>query len=251
MEHAIAAAESRIHRIWAFVAEEFVHALPAIVFFAVGFNFIVFSMNLILSQYFLRLGSFMVATTMALVVGKAVLVADKMPFLSRFESAPLIQPILFKTCVYTAFVFIARLIEAYIHYMVDTGRVIGFFPFLYDQFSWHRFVFVQLWIFILFLIFTTGAELNRLFGYGMLAKLFFRHRSSQFKLSRSDRIRTLVQLSRITERHSIDEFEDPSSEPHRRMVKLLKILAADARSHPTAAGIGKLTAAGGQEVSGR
>jgi hypothetical protein len=85
MEHAIAAAESRIHRIWAFVAEEFVHALPAIVFFAVGFNFIVFSMNLILSQYFLRLGSFMVATTMALVVGKAVLVADKMPFLSRFE----------------------------------------------------------------------------------------------------------------------------------------------------------------------
>jgi hypothetical protein len=69
----------------------------------------------------------------------------------------------------------------------------------------------------------------------MLAKLFFRYRSSQFKLSRRDRIRTLVQLSRMTERHSIDEFEDPSSEPHRRMVKLLKILAADARSHPTAA----------------
>ena len=143
MEHAIVATEDWIRRIWAVAAEEFVHALPAVVFIAVGFNLIVFSMNLILSQYFLKLGSFMVATTTALVVGKAVLVADKMPFLRRFESAPLIQPILFKTCIYTAFVFIARLIEAYIHYMVDTGRVIGFFPLLYDQFSWHRLASVR------------------------------------------------------------------------------------------------------------
>jgi hypothetical protein len=112
--------------------------------------------------------------------------------------------------------------------MINTGHLIGFFPFLYERFSWHRFVFVQFWIFILFLIFTTGTELNRLFGYGMLAKLFFRHRSSQFKLSRRDRIRTLVQLSRITERHSIDELGDPRTEVHRKMVELLKILAADA-----------------------
>ena len=221
-------AESRTRKILAFIAEEFMHALPAMVFFAIGFNLIIFSMNLVLRQYFLQFGSFMVATTTALVVGKAVLVADKMPFLRRFESAPLIQPIVFKTCVYTVFVFIARLIESYIHYMIDTGRLIGFFPFLYEQFSWHRFVFVQLWIFILFLIFTTGMELNRLFGYGMLAKLFFRHRSSQFKLSRRDRIRTLVQLSRITERYSIDELGDPRTDVHHKMVELLKILAADA-----------------------
>src|SRR5215472_5637053 len=91
-------AESRTRKILAFIAEEFMHALPAMVFFAIGFNLIVFSMNLILSQYFLRFGNFMLATTGALVVGKAVLVADTMPFLNRFEWAPLIQPILFKTC---------------------------------------------------------------------------------------------------------------------------------------------------------
>jgi hypothetical protein len=39
------------------------------------------------------------------VAGKAVLVADKMPFMRRFDGAPLIQPILFKTVVYWAFVF--------------------------------------------------------------------------------------------------------------------------------------------------
>ena len=47
-------------------------------------------------------------------------------------------------------------------------------------------------------------------------------------LSRRDRIRTLVQLRRITERHSIDELGDPHIEVHHKMVELLKILAADA-----------------------
>jgi hypothetical protein len=192
-------------------------------------------MNLILSQYFLRFGSFMLATTAALVVGKAVLVADTMPFLNRFEWAPLIQPILFKTCVYTVFVFIARLIEAYVHYIIDTGRLIGFFPFMYEQFSWHRFIFIQLWIFVLFFIYATGTELNRLFGYGMLAKLFFKHRSSEYKLSRRERIRTLVQLSRVTERHTIDELGDSRTAAHREMIRLLGILADRAPSRPATA----------------
>jgi hypothetical protein len=235
MEQAIAGGKSRIRKAGEFIAEEFVHALPAMVFFALGFNLIVFSINLVLSQYFLRFGSFMLATTAALVVGKAVLVADSMPFLRRFESAPLIQPILFKTCVYTVFVFIARLIEAYVHYMIDTGRLIGFFPFMYEQFSWQRFIFIQLWIFVLFFIYTTGSELNRLFGYGMLAKLFFKHRSSEYKLSRRERIRTLVRLSRVTERHTIDELGDPHTAAHHEMVGLLRILADRKPGRPATA----------------
>lgn len=242
MEQAIAGAHSRIRKAGEFIAEEFVKALPAIVFFAIGFNLIVFSMNLILSQYFARFGSFMLATTAALVVGKAVLVADTMPFLNRFASAPLIQPILFKTCVYTVFVFIARLIEAYIHYMIDTSRLIGFFPFMYEQFSWHRFIFIQLWVFVLFFIYTTGTELNRLFGYGMLTKLFFKHRNSEYKLSRRERIRTLVRLSRVTERHSINDLEDSRTAAHREMVGLLRILATDRRDQPAAAA--RITTAG-------
>ncbi len=140
------------------------------------------------------------------------------------------------------FVFIARLIEAYIHYMIDKGRMIGFFPFLYGQFSWQRFVFVQLWIFVLFLIFTTGLELNRLFGYGMLGRLFFTRRSSVFKLGRRQRIRTLVRLGRITERHSPEELADPGSEVHRQMVGLLQKLAKDAGGRPAVAPVSTTSA---------
>ncbi len=113
-------------RVREWLVEEVRHALPAVVFFAIGFNLIVLSMNLVLAQYFIHFSGFLVATTAALVVGKAVLVADKMPFLRRFDTAPLIRPILFKTFVYWAFVFVARLLEAWIHYAVETGKVFGF-----------------------------------------------------------------------------------------------------------------------------
>jgi len=93
-------------RLLAFVIEEFRELVPPTVFFAVGFNLIALTTNLILADYLLNLGSFMVATVTALVVGKSVLLANAMPFLRRFDTAPMIQPILFKAIVYWAVVFL-------------------------------------------------------------------------------------------------------------------------------------------------
>ena len=81
------------HRLW----HEFRQVLPPTIFFFVGFNFIVFTTNLLVADYAIAVSSFMLATLAALVVGKAVLVANAMPFLRRYDRAPLITPILFKT----------------------------------------------------------------------------------------------------------------------------------------------------------
>jgi hypothetical protein len=50
----------------------------------------------------------MIATTAAVVVGKSVRVANALPFLRRFDRAPMIKPVLFKTIVYWAVVFLVR-----------------------------------------------------------------------------------------------------------------------------------------------
>jgi hypothetical protein len=157
-----------------FAIHEFMEIIPPTIFFAVGFNLIVFTQRTVLADDLFQFTGLMVATVAALVVGKAVLVANAMPFLKRFDNAPLIQPILFKTMVYWVFVFIARLLEGYIHYMIDQGRMVGFFRFLLGEFSWHRFVFVQTWILFLFLIYTTGSELDRYLGGGLYRVLFTR-----------------------------------------------------------------------------
>ena len=93
-------------RLLAFVINELREVVPPTVFFVFGFNLIVLTTNLILADYLASFASFMVATVAALVVGKSVLIAKAMPYLRRFDTAPIIQPILFKTIFYWAVVFL-------------------------------------------------------------------------------------------------------------------------------------------------
>jgi hypothetical protein len=205
---------------------EFRLVLPPTLYFFFGFNLILFTKRMILAEHLIQFGGFIVATTAALIVGKTVLVADKMPFLRRFDYAPLMQPILFKTIVYTLLVFVVRLLEAFIHYVAGGGTVGGgaFIEHTLGEFSWYRFTATQLWIFVLFLIYVTGSELNQLMGDGELFKIFFSRRSSALKSTRRARIRLLIRLSRLTDEHPIEALRDPSSAPHRELVAILKNL---------------------------
>src|SRR5438067_6007299 len=215
-----------------FLGREFREIVPPTLFFFVGFNLILFTKRLILEDYLIPYAGFFVATTSALLVGKSVLVANKMPFLRRFDNSPLVYPILFKTLVYTLFVFAARLIEALIHYLIGGGVLGGgrFFEHLMGTFSWSHFAAVQLWIFVLFLIYIIASELNQLLGDGELFKVFFTRRSSELKSTRRARIRLLTRLGRLTDAHPIEILADPHSAPHTDPDGILRDLARGSHS---------------------
>ena len=65
----------------AFLIKELKEVLPPTVFFAVSFNLLVLTTNLILADYARSFAGFLVATTTALVVGKSVLVQRYIDFL--------------------------------------------------------------------------------------------------------------------------------------------------------------------------
>jgi hypothetical protein len=163
----------------AFVLKELREVVPPTLFFAVGFNVIVYTTDLILADYLLKFGSFILANVAALVVGKAVLVANAMPFLRRFDRAPLIRPVLFKTLVYWLVVFAVRFLEKLIEYFIHGGSLSGIPDYVVTHFTWHRFAAIQIWIFVLFLIYTSVAELNARLGDGELRKIFFSRGSSR------------------------------------------------------------------------
>jgi hypothetical protein len=89
-------------RLLAFVLKELREVWPPTLFFAISFNLLALTTQLILSDYLIHLWNFMLATTAALVVGKSVLVANALPFFRRFDTAPMIRPVLFKSIVYWA-----------------------------------------------------------------------------------------------------------------------------------------------------
>jgi hypothetical protein len=218
-------------RIGVRLLHEFREVLPPTIFFFVGFNFVVFTTNLLVAQYSVAVSSFMLATVAALVVGKAVLVANHMPLLRRYDRAPLLQPILFKTAFYWVTVFFARLLERFVHFsLIERNPPGDFFPYLMTTFSWHRFSAISLWILVLFLIYVTASEFSQLFGRGELQRLFFTYRPSELQLNRRQRLRELLRLSRLTDAHSVDEFRDPTNPAHRQLIDILQGLA---RMSPT------------------
>ena len=219
-------------RVGHFLLHEFRQMLPPTIFFFIGFNLILFTKRLILQDYLIQFAGFFIATVSALVVGKVVLVGDMMPLLRRFDGAPLAKPILFKAVVYTLLVLVARLLEAFIHYVVGGGAV-GRGGFIEEQlgaFSWHRFIATQVWVFVLFLLYVTASEINQLLGDGELFKIFFTRPSSELKSTRRQRIRLLIRLSRLTEANSIETLCDRASAPHAALVGILQNLGRPAQS---------------------
>jgi hypothetical protein len=212
---------------------ELYEILPPTIFFIIGFNLVALTTNLILAEYSVAFANFMLATTAALVVGKAVLVANTLPFLGHYDRAPLIQPILFKTAVYWAIVFVARLLEHFVRFCLVEHNPIGdFLPHMIATFSWDRFAAIQIWILVLFLIYVTGSELNHLFGDGELRRILFAHRRSELQLNRRQRIRELRRLSDLADGHSVHEFRDPTSTAHHQLVDIVRRLAREPATRP-------------------
>lgn len=213
-------------RIGARLWHEIREALPPTLFFFLGFNFVVLTSNLLVARYLIGLGNFMLTTLGALVVGKAVLVANKFSLLRRYDRAALIRPILFKTAFYWVVVFLARLLERFVHYsLAERHPPADFFGYLMTTFSWHRFVAISLWICVLFLIYVTVSEFSRLFGPGEIPRLLFTNRPTDLQLGRRQRLRELLRLSRLADEHSTDELQNPSSAAHRELIAILRRLA--------------------------
>ena len=202
------------------------HALPPTIFFFVGFNLILWTKRLILQEHGIEFSGFFTALVAALLIGKAVLVTDNLPFMRRFDGAPMIQPILFKSAIYWVCVLIVRLAEELVHFVAAGGAIADFGDHFAGQFPLARFLSIQIWLMVLFLVYVTIHELNALFGDGELYRLFFRWRSSEAKLTRRQRIRLLTRLNRLTEANPIEAFSDRTSPVHTELVAILHQLAS-------------------------
>ena len=71
-----------------FLLKELKIVLPPTIYFFCAFNLIVFTTNLMVHHYWFALSNFLVATALALIVGKVILVTDKFHFIDRYRGPP-------------------------------------------------------------------------------------------------------------------------------------------------------------------
>ena len=200
------------------------HLMPPTLYFFVAFNLISLTTDLLVHNYWFRLSSFLLASTTALVVGKVVLIVDRVRIIDKFRGGPLIKPIVYKAVFYSTVVLVVRFLEKVLHVAWDAGGFGSAFRDALQDFSWHRFVAVHMWIFICFLIYVTATELNALVGQGQFYRLFFHHRSSEYGLTRHQHIRALLELSRLAESTPREQLLDPATPQGSRLVAIIDAL---------------------------
>ena len=159
-------------------------------------------------------------------------IANKLELLRRYDRAPLIQPILYKTAFYWVVVFFARLFEQFVEFVREGGAPSDFILHLQTTFSWHRFFAISVWVFVLFLIYVTASEFLQLFGPAEIRRLLFASRPSELHLNRRQRARELLRLSRLTDEHAVDQFRDPGSAAHQQLVAIVERLARAPQPKP-------------------
>lgn len=163
-----------MNRIASIALREIRSVLPPTIFFFICFNVLVLTITLMSPDPSVSLVSHGAATVGALVVGKAVLVADKLPFFNRYPEKPLIYNTAWKALWYILITSAFRLAEAGLAAATsDYGFASGIAEEV-AQFRWSRFVAIQMWLAILFVLYTGFRELANVIGTRRLVRMFFK-----------------------------------------------------------------------------
>src|SRR4249920_636947 len=91
------------------------------IFFFITLHLVALMRVLMLKGTGVAVGTSVSVTVAALVLGKAVMIADSLPFINRYPDRPLIYNVAWKTAIY---VLVAMLVH-YLEHLVDFWRATG------------------------------------------------------------------------------------------------------------------------------
>src|SRR5262249_7631375 len=139
--------------------EEFLKVLPPTIFFFVALHIIAFIRVLMArgSEYApLTSASLLVAS---LILGKAVLIADTMPFINSYPDKPLIYNVSWKTAIYLAVATLIHYLERLYEFSREAGGIAAGNEKLFSEMVWHHFFAVEIILLVLVFMYCTAREL--------------------------------------------------------------------------------------------
>jgi len=155
------------------VKEEFLKLLPPTIFFFVALHVVVFVRVLMLKQTGLAPMTTASVAVSALVLGKAVLIADMLPAINRFPEKPLAYNIGWKTTIYLLVSFAIHYLERVVEFWRKAGGFVAGNERLLQEIVWPHFWALEIVLLLLILLYVTTAEMARVLGRERLRRIFF------------------------------------------------------------------------------
>jgi hypothetical protein len=162
-----------MHRALEKLTEEFFAVLPPTIFFFVSLHLIAFVRALIGRGSQIPLLSTISITVAALILGKAVLIADHLPAINLYPHKPLVYNVAWKTAIYMVVAAVIHYLERLFDFSRQAGGIVAGNEKLLAEIVWPHFWAVQIILFVLIVMYCTMRELIRVIGKEKVLRIFF------------------------------------------------------------------------------
>jgi hypothetical protein len=153
--------------------EEFFALLPPTIFFFVALHIVTFVRVLALKGTGISPLSSMSIAVAALILGKAVLIADMLPMINRFPNKPLIYNVAWKTLIYLLAATVIHYLERLVDFWRQAGGLVVGNEKLLSEIIWPHFWAIQIILLVLIVMYCTMHELVRVIGREKVLRIFF------------------------------------------------------------------------------
>jgi hypothetical protein len=155
------------------IKEEFFKLLPPTVFFFISLHVVGLVRALMVKGTGLPVASSAQIALGALIIGKAVLLADLWPAINRFPDKPLAYNVAWKTVVYFVVATIIHYLERLFDFARGAGSLVAGNHKLLSEIVWPHFLAIQIILLVIVLNFCVIRELGRVLGEKRMARMFF------------------------------------------------------------------------------
>jgi len=155
------------------IKAELEELLPPTIFFFVVLHLVAILRVLMLEGTGIALGTSASITVAALILAKAVLIADLLPFINRYPDRPLVYNVVWKTAIYVLIAMVLHYLERLFDFWREAGGLIAGNQKLLAEIVWPHFWAIQILLVVLILMYCTMREVIRGIGADRMRKMFF------------------------------------------------------------------------------
>ena len=147
--------------------------LPPTIFFFIALHVVAFIHALMLKANGISPLTSVSVAIAAIILGKAVLIADMLPFINRFPKHPLIFNVTWKTLIYLLVSVVIHYLEHLVDFWRQAGDLVAGNKKLWAEIVWPHFWAIQIVMLVLIIMYCTMHELVRVIGKDKVRRMFF------------------------------------------------------------------------------
>jgi hypothetical protein len=155
------------------IKEEIEALIPPTLFFFVALHLVALVRVLMLKATGLAPATSVSIAVAALILGKAVLIADLLPFINRYPDKPLVYNVVWKTVIYVLISMFIHYLERLVDFWREAGGFIAGNEKLLAEMVWAHFWAIQILLVVLILTYCTMRVFARALGEDKVRRMFF------------------------------------------------------------------------------